>query len=69
MERIGQDLLDQSRQELAGTGEKSTNARDLLSLLVKANLSDDLASHQRLSDKDVIAQVPTFITAGHETTR
>jgi len=42
--------------------------RDLLSLLVKANMATDIPESQRLSDKDVIAQVPTFLVAGHETT-
>ncbi|KAG6838851.1 hypothetical protein C0991_007927, partial [Blastosporella zonata] len=28
----------------------------------------DLPEHQRMSDEDVVAQVPTFLIAGHETT-
>ncbi|KAJ3805519.1 cytochrome P450 [Lentinula aff. lateritia] len=70
MERIGRDLLRQSKQHLAATGEKGDGwrARDLLSLLVRSNMSKDIPEHQRMSDEDVIAQVPTFLVAGHETT-
>jgi cytochrome P450 len=62
--------------------------RDLLSLLIRANMDADLPENQRLSDDDVLArtysptqkpdtsldllissEVPTFLVAGHETTR
>ncbi|KAJ6571058.1 cytochrome P450 [Mycena capillaripes] len=71
MMRIGRRLLADSKREASenGTFEMGTGrARDLLSLLVRANTSKDLAPNQRLSDADVIAQVPTFLVAGHETT-
>ncbi|KAJ6510544.1 cytochrome P450 [Mycena sanguinolenta] len=67
MMRIGRQLLQDSRKEMAQSGEKS-RARDLLSLLVRANTSKDIPASQRLSDEDVLAQVPTFLVAGHETT-
>ncbi|KAF8147753.1 cytochrome P450 [Mycena galopus ATCC 62051] len=67
MIRIGRKLIEESRKEMAesGTFEKS-RARDLLSLLVRANTSKDIPANQRLSDEDVLAQVPTFLVAGHE---
>ncbi|KAJ3838895.1 cytochrome P450 [Lentinula raphanica] len=70
MERIGRDLLRQTKEYLAATGEKADGwiARDLLSLLVRSNMSKDIPEHQRMTDEDVIAQVPTFLVAGHETT-
>ncbi|KAJ6457452.1 cytochrome P450 [Mycena vitilis] len=69
MRRIGLQLLQESKNEMAesGTFEKG-RARDLLSLLVRANTSKDIPASQRLSDEDVLAQVPTFLVAGHETT-
>ncbi|KAJ7123294.1 cytochrome P450 [Mycena crocata] len=69
MLRIGRQLLADSKREMAenGTFEKG-RARDLLSLLVRANTAKDIPSSQRLSDEDVLAQVPTFLFAGHETT-
>jgi len=67
MARIGNQLLRESKAKAAGTGEKASG-RDLLSLLARANMAFDLPESQRMSDKDVLAQVPTFIVAGHETT-
>ncbi|KAF9020787.1 cytochrome P450 [Hymenopellis radicata] len=71
MSRIGYNLLNESRTFLeASGGEKENNgrSRDLLSLLLRANMSTDIPESQRMSDEDVIAQVPTFLVAGHETT-
>ncbi|KAJ7494429.1 cytochrome P450 [Mycena galericulata] len=70
MMRIGRTLLQESKNEMAenGTFEKGRRSRDLLSLLVRANTAKDLPASQRLSDEDVLAQVPTFLVAGHETT-
>ncbi|KAJ7243063.1 cytochrome P450 [Mycena rebaudengoi] len=69
MVRIGQKLLQESKKEIAEGGAfQSRRARDLLSLLVRANTSKDIPESQQLSDEDVLAQVPTFLVAGHETT-
>ncbi|KAG6854184.1 hypothetical protein C0991_009836 [Blastosporella zonata] len=64
MSRIGQELLRESKASIHEKGE----ARDLLSLLVKSNIATDIPEHQRMTDQDVLAQVPTFLVAGHETT-
>ncbi|KAJ7896696.1 cytochrome P450 [Mycena olivaceomarginata] len=42
--------------------------RDLVSILVKVNMSPSLPESQRLTHTEVIAQIPTFSVAGHETT-
>ncbi|KAJ7052294.1 cytochrome P450 [Mycena amicta] len=72
MQRIARQLLQESKNDMAANGtfapEGSSRARDLLSLLVRANTAKDLPEGQRLSDDDVIAQIPTFFLAGHETT-
>jgi len=75
MARIGRELLaDAKATALAGATDKgeieksSLQGRDLLSLLVKANMATDISESQRMSDEDVLAQVPTFLVAGHETT-
>ncbi|KAJ7851014.1 cytochrome P450 [Mycena olivaceomarginata] len=69
MRRIGLGLLRDSRQKIAeGHSADSAGSRDLLSLLVRANMSKDIPESQRLSEEDVLAQVPTFLVAGHETT-
>ncbi|KIK80380.1 hypothetical protein PAXRUDRAFT_833550 [Paxillus rubicundulus Ve08.2h10] len=75
MARIGKELLAKAKAAArAGTAEggeiekSSIQGRDLLTLLVKANMATDIPETQRLSDEDVLAQVPTFLVAGHETT-
>ncbi|TFK45693.1 cytochrome P450 [Heliocybe sulcata] len=72
MARIGRDLLAEKKAAVLGEHEKvakdSLQGRDLLSLLVRANMATDLPEAQRMSDEDVLAQVPTFLVAGHETT-
>ncbi|KAF7288326.1 Cytochrome P450 [Mycena chlorophos] len=69
MKSIGRRLLAEAKREAVENGTFETgHGRDLLTLLVKANTSKDIPDSQRLSDEDVIAQVPTFLVAGHETT-
>lgn len=73
--RIGLQLIAEKKaalKQMAQSGEKTAGtalkSRDLLTLLIKANTSPDIPEDQRLSDEDVLAQVPTFLVAGHETT-
>ncbi|KAI4293823.1 cytochrome P450 [Schizophyllum commune Loenen D] len=70
MDRIGRRLLEEAKAKaISSKGEEEASAsrpRDLLSLLVRANLAESLKG--RMSDEDVLAQVPTFLVAGHETT-
>ncbi|KAJ7679608.1 cytochrome P450 [Mycena rosella] len=69
MNRVGMKLLAESKQQVAEIGTFETgHGRDLLTLLVRANTSKEIPESQQLSDKDVLAQVPTFLVAGHETT-
>jgi len=60
MDRIGRELLNQSKEELrrsGGMSEQDKNgSRDLLTLLLRANTSTDLPEHQRMSDEDVLAR-------------
>ncbi|THH14731.1 hypothetical protein EW146_g5637 [Bondarzewia mesenterica] len=51
-----------------GIEKKDVQGRDILSLLIKANMATDLPENARLNDEEILAQVPTFIIAGHETT-
>ncbi|KAF9484969.1 cytochrome P450 [Pholiota conissans] len=67
MDRIGNELLSESKADISSQ-KTSWTRRDLLSLLLRANVSTDLPPSQRMSDEDVLAQVPTFLVAGHETT-
>ena len=63
MTRIGKELIaDAKAAALASTTDKggieksSLRGRDLLSLLVKANMATDLPESQRMSDEDVLAR-------------
>ncbi|KAJ7250082.1 cytochrome P450 [Mycena haematopus] len=62
-------VLESKAAIVAAEGEKALDSkRDLLSILLKANLSASLPESQRLSEAEVVAQIPSFFAAGHETT-
>lgn len=66
MQRIGEELLRQRKRVILGEKvevdediEKDTadlKGRDLLSVLVRANLDTELPDSQRMSDEDVLAR-------------
>ena len=63
MDRIGRQLLRDSKAAILTDGggngklEKSSwPGRDLLSLLLRANMSTDLPPNQRMTDEDVLAR-------------
>ncbi|KAJ7241318.1 cytochrome P450, partial [Mycena haematopus] len=67
---IGSQIVNKSKADIrASEGEKTLGARrDLLSTLLKANMSTSIPESHRLNDTEVVAQIPTFFFAGHETT-
>lgn len=57
MDRIGKHLLNDSKAALEKASEEKDERfrrRDLLSLLLKANMSTDVPENQRMSDQDVL---------------
>jgi len=67
MDRIGTGLVKQSKAFHNGDkGNQSASGKNILSLLVHANTVEKEA--ERITDDDVMAQIPTFLIAGHETT-
>lgn len=65
MRKIGQRLVAEKKAALLQGSEEGKKAKDLLTLLIKANLSDGGASGDRqLSDEEVMNQIPTFLVAG-----
>ncbi|KAJ6532987.1 cytochrome P450 [Mycena capillaripes] len=66
MDRVSIGLLNEAREALE-SGVKEDDRRDLLSLLLRSNMSKDIPESHRLSDA-VMAAPPTFFVAGHETT-
>ncbi|KAF7314138.1 Cytochrome P450 [Mycena chlorophos] len=75
MDTIGRQIVRESKAQLLGSAaEDKANLktlggrRDVLSVMLKANLSSEVPAGQKLSEEEVIAQIPTFFAAGHETT-
>ncbi|KII91537.1 hypothetical protein PLICRDRAFT_173371 [Plicaturopsis crispa FD-325 SS-3] len=75
MGRIGRELLASAKAALISSqkdglsqSQSQTGARDVLSLLVRANVEEGAGNRAVMTDEDVLAQVPTFLVAGHETT-
>ncbi|KAI0701859.1 cytochrome P450 [Cytidiella melzeri] len=74
MRRIGLQLVAEKKASVIAESEqgniekKKLLGRDMLTLLVKANMASDIPDSQRLDDDEVLAQFPTFVVAGHETT-
>ncbi|KZP28246.1 cytochrome P450 [Athelia psychrophila] len=66
MASVGAKLLTDAKVNAAADKDNTQVDKDLLTLLVKANMA--VSGGQKLSDVDVLAQVPTFLVAGHETT-
>ncbi|TXT04796.1 hypothetical protein VHUM_04064 [Vanrija humicola] len=66
--RLLRDKKAAIAKEAAAPAASDADERDLLSLLVRANTSPDVPADQRLTDAEVLAQVGTFLVAGHETT-
>jgi len=49
-------------------GREDFEDKDILSLLVRANMASDLPESSRMTDEEVLAQIPTFLFAGASTT-
>lgn len=65
MNRIGTQLIAEKKAAIAreasekkghGGGGQSLQGRDLLTLLIKANMATDIPDNQRLSDADVLSR-------------
>lgn len=66
MRRVGAQLLDERKQRFlseksdaatADEDDAGLQGRDLLSLLVKANMDPDMPETQRMCDEDVLARM------------
>ena len=73
MDKVAGQFLDRRLDELTQAGYKEkadfeNDSKDLLGVLVRANLATDLKPEQRLSRPELLGQLTTFLVAGHETT-
>jgi hypothetical protein len=62
---IGRKMISQKKSEIlastdadtkGGVGKKDIQDRDLLSLLIKANMATDIPDNARMSDEDILAR-------------
>lgn len=68
--RLGAQLIKAKKADLqrevtkdaesGGQGRRSPQGRDMLSLLVKANVAADLPNNPRLSDEDVLSRMSSI---------
>ncbi|KZT61473.1 cytochrome P450 [Calocera cornea HHB12733] len=65
---VQQEMRLSSSKAEEGVEKSKIVGRDLLSALIRANMAADLSPAHRMSDEEVLAQISTFIVAGHETT-
>ncbi|KAK7037870.1 cytochrome P450 [Favolaschia claudopus] len=67
---IGYQILARSKADIEASNKDKNmgGQRDLLSTLLRANLSPDVPVNQRLNDAELVSQIPTFFVAGNETT-
>ena len=56
--RIGHGLLEQNRatEKMSSLAKDSWKGRDLLSILIRANMATDLPSTERMTDDEMVAR-------------
>ncbi|KAJ6572150.1 cytochrome P450 [Mycena capillaripes] len=69
--RIGNDMITQKKSVMLahrnGPAVKhELEGSDLLSLLIKPNLAIDLPAEERMTDEEILSQIPSVLLAGHE---
>ncbi|KAI0829191.1 cytochrome P450 [Trametes gibbosa] len=65
MEDIATVLLENTRREMQGAGEKGYEEKSIIGLLIKA---EDAESSLQMSQEEIMAQMKVLILAGYETT-
>lgn len=69
MRKFGMQLIQEKKAQImseksSGSFEKKdVQGRDILSLLIKANMASDVSDNQRLTDEEVLARMRTSHTA------
>jgi len=66
VEEVCLNLVQRAKEAARQDGPSS--ARDVLSLMVRANVAPDLKPSQQMSNAELINTVPVLLLAGHETT-
>ncbi|KAI0051608.1 cytochrome P450 [Auriscalpium vulgare] len=74
--RVGSRLIAEKKAVIAagadgpihGEAKRNPRSRDLLSLLIQTSLTTDTGDSTRMTEEELIAQIPSILVAGHETT-
>ena len=78
MRSIGQNVISQKKAEILSSSEidskgrvekKNIQGRDLLSLLMKANMATDIPDHARMTDEDILARKSSSGPSGYSAFR
>lgn len=59
---------DFDEKETVGNGAGNAPGKDLLHLMMRANMAHDVSPKEKLDDAELIGQITTLLVAGHETT-
>lgn len=69
LREIGMKIINDKKAEIVAQGHghvekgsEEVQGRDLLTVLIRANMAEDLPEAQRLSDDEMLAQVPTSVS-------
>ncbi|KAG9045759.1 hypothetical protein FS837_005680, partial [Tulasnella sp. UAMH 9824] len=75
MARVGRQLVEEKRAAILAEASLSGNldkkqfkGKDILSVIIKANMATDVKDTEKMSDQEVMDQIYTMLVAGHETT-
>lgn len=66
--RVARQILADRINDAEAAHTDSQAKRDIISLLVRARKEGQEKGEEPLSDEDMVAQILTFLAAGHETT-
>lgn len=72
LREIGMRIINNKKAEIVAQGHgrvekdsEEVQGRDFLTVLIRANIAEDLPEAQRLSDDEMLAQVPTSVQYTH----
>nr|GAT45766.1 cytochrome P450 [Mycena chlorophos] len=64
--RVGLQMIAEKRELLRAQGSTKGRASDLMSLLIETTMAKDIPTEDRMTDSEILAQIPSALLAGHE---
>ncbi|WWC60827.1 uncharacterized protein I303_103403 [Kwoniella dejecticola CBS 10117] len=69
LEKLSQDIMRERQREIdEGKREAASDNRDLLTLMLRSNMTKGMTPDQKLRDDEITGQLATFMFAGSDTT-